>query len=266
MPTDPPELSEDVDLDLEQRRTILDTYARLDRMTHYEVLGVPPTADKKTIKRAYFKLAAQNHPDRYFTRKLGTYKAKLEAIFARTTDAFELLNTPAKKAQYDAQIGNAPAAGAAQPAKAAAPPAPAAPPPAKAAPPVDREAAAKRQAALDALRQRFTENQARAKRYVEAALRARAAGDVAGAVEAYEIALTFAPNDATLQAALAECQKAAGGRLAEASERQAMLEERFGQWAEAARSWQRVAEARPDDEKVRARLAAALAKAGGGKA
>jgi curved DNA-binding protein CbpA len=244
MAADPPELQEDVELDLEQRRFVLDMFARLDHITHYDVLGVHAGADKKTIKRAYFKLAASTHPDRYFTKRLGSYKGKLEVLFARITEAYDTLTVADRRAAYDARL------------RAAGVPA------AKA--PVDPATVAKRQAALDELRLRFAENQARAQRHVEAARRARAAGDLVAALEAYELALALTPRDPALQVAHAEAQKAGSAHLTDAEERQAKLEERFGHWAEAARSWQRVAAARPDDEAVKARLAAALAKAGQG--
>src|SRR3954465_8886914 len=102
---DRPELSEDVDLDMDTRKYILDLYDRIDRLTHYEVLGVPRDADKKTIKRTYFRLAALLHPDRYFTKKLGSYKPKLEILFARVTEAFEVLSAADKRAKYDAMLG-----------------------------------------------------------------------------------------------------------------------------------------------------------------
>ena len=60
-----PELNEDVDLDMERRRYILDAYAQLDRINHYALLGVNRAADKKSVKDAYFRLAGLVHPARY---------------------------------------------------------------------------------------------------------------------------------------------------------------------------------------------------------
>jgi len=111
------------------------------------------------------------------------------------------------------------------------------------------------------LRRRFAQTHARAVEQVEAALRAQAAGDLAGALEAYEMAAALAPRDAAIQQAHAELRRTAVAKVAEAAEKQAQLEERFGHWAEAASSWQRVAAARPNDPQVRERVLAALAKA-----
>ena len=52
---DPAELDEDVDLDLDHRRRVLDTFYQLGDLDSYEVLGIGRTADRKTIKRAYFE-------------------------------------------------------------------------------------------------------------------------------------------------------------------------------------------------------------------
>ena len=38
-------------------------------------------AEKKQIKSAYYALAPEFHPDKYFRKRLGSYKRKIEAIF-----------------------------------------------------------------------------------------------------------------------------------------------------------------------------------------
>ena len=258
---DPLELSEDVDLAPEWRRYVLDMHAKLAALDHYEVLGVPRDATKKAIKSAYFGLAAKVHPDRHFKKKLGSYKAKMEHIFARLSIAFETLSDAAKRDAYDKTLAPAtPQAPAGAPAtrptgSAGAPSAPMV----RAA--VDPKIAAQRQAAMDALKQRFADGKARAKQQVELGHRARAAGDFLSASEAYRIALLAMPNDAEVKTAFDDVQKAAAEKLVEANRKKAMLEERFGRWAAAAESWEKVAAARPNDAEVSERLAQALARA-----
>lgn len=66
----------------------------------YEVLGVPKTASADEIKKAYRKLAKENHPDLHPDDK------GCEARFKEINEAYEILSDPDKKARYD-QYGHA---------------------------------------------------------------------------------------------------------------------------------------------------------------
>lgn len=240
---DPPELHEDVELDLAHRRYLLDVYGRLAQLSHYELLGIERTADEKAIRRAYFTLARTTHPDRYFGKRLGSYKAKLEAVFARMTKAYETLANTGTRAAYDAELAKT--AGAVV----------------HSAAPVDPTTAARKQAVLADLDRRLAESRARAAQHTQAAARALAAGDVTAAAEAYRQAVQLAPRDTALRAAYEEVLRTVAKRTCEAYRRQAALEERHQHWEQAAASWRRVLEADPRDAEARARLAAALARA-----
>ena len=242
-----PELDEDVDLEPERRRYILDAYAQLDRINHYALLGINRAADRKAIKDAYFRLAGLVHPDRYFGKNLGSYKPKMELLFTRITAAYETLSKNKTRAEYDARLGQTEAHDHASGRQAVAAP-------------VDPRVAAKRQAALDGLKEHFAAGKAKAKEYADAGARARAAGDETAALDAYRRALTFAPNDAELRSTFELLEQTVGAKLADSHARKAAMEERFGRWAAAAESWQRVVAARPDDAEARARLANALTR------
>jgi curved DNA-binding protein CbpA len=101
-----PELAEEVELDLERKRLILETFHSLEKTDHYRVLDVRPDADKKAIKSAYFQVVANFHPDRYFGKKLGTYKQKLEVIFKRLTEAHDALTRKEPRAEYDRYLAS----------------------------------------------------------------------------------------------------------------------------------------------------------------
>ena len=101
---DPKELDEEVDLSADQKKRILDMYYRLDDLDHYTLLGVGKEADKKTVKRSYFELASLMHPDRYFKKKLGSFKSKMEALFGRVTEAHDTLVDAALRLDYDAYL------------------------------------------------------------------------------------------------------------------------------------------------------------------
>jgi len=61
--------------------------------THYETLGLTESATQDEIKRAYRSLASKNHPDK------GGDTAKFQEIQA----AYAAIETPEKRAQYDAE-------------------------------------------------------------------------------------------------------------------------------------------------------------------
>ena len=97
-------MAETVDLDAELRRRVLATHRNVDRLDHYALLGVDRNAEKKAIKRAYYDLAAQFHPDRYFRKNLGSFKARMEVIFERITAAHDALTGKEERAEYDAYL------------------------------------------------------------------------------------------------------------------------------------------------------------------
>lgn len=98
-------LAEDVELEADTKQRVLTLHRRLDQLDHYALLGVERTADKKALKRAYYDLAAKFHPDKYFRKRLGTYKLRMEAIFGRITVAHDTLTNKDKRAEYDAYLG-----------------------------------------------------------------------------------------------------------------------------------------------------------------
>ena len=103
---DPKELDEPVDIELERKRTILEAFYRLDTATHYQLLNVDPSADKRAIKNAYYEIVNVFHPDRYFGKRLGSFKLKLERVFARLTEAHDVLTRGAPRAEYDAYLAS----------------------------------------------------------------------------------------------------------------------------------------------------------------
>ncbi len=104
---DPRELEEDVEIALERRRLILDTFytawtaSRITSCSRFK-----PSADKRAIKNAYFEIVNVFHPDRYFGKKLGAFKPKLEHLFARLTEAHDTLTRAAPRAEYDAYLSS----------------------------------------------------------------------------------------------------------------------------------------------------------------
>jgi hypothetical protein len=90
-----------LDLTPEQARRIDAVFAALETRDAFELLEISRAADKKEIKRAYFKLSKEFHPDRYFGKKVGPYKDRLSRIFQSIKAAFELLSDDARRAAYE---------------------------------------------------------------------------------------------------------------------------------------------------------------------
>jgi molecular chaperone DnaJ len=62
---------------------------------YYEILGVEKSADAETLKKAYRKLAMQFHPDR------NPGDSVAEEKFKEAAEAYEILSSSDKRAQYD---------------------------------------------------------------------------------------------------------------------------------------------------------------------
>jgi tetratricopeptide (TPR) repeat protein len=96
-------LSETNDLKDAERRRIL-AIARIARgRDPWALLGVPQGADVRTLKRAYFRLSKDIHPDRYYGRELGSFHVTLSVVFEAVSRAYERLTNPDKSGVH--QLG-----------------------------------------------------------------------------------------------------------------------------------------------------------------
>ena len=186
---DRPELDPALDLPLELQRRILDFEAALERPYH-ALLGVAADADLRTIKRAFFGLSKEFHPDRYFRRNVGSYGPRLGRIFKRVALAYELLSDPAARAEVERH------AAPVEPTQPVPAEPIAAPAPGATAPP---RRSRKRQT-LDRLRRHFkipeevlAERRFRARRLRESARAAAAHGGWGEAASAIRLAIAFDP-------------------------------------------------------------------------
>mmetsp|Transcript_40130 Transcript_40130/g.96927 ORF Transcript_40130/g.96927 Transcript_40130/m.96927 type:complete len:470 (+) Transcript_40130:1220-2629(+) len=80
--------------------TLLRSFSSASKRDFYEVLGVSKSADKGEIKKAYFKLAKQYHPD---TNKDDD---SADEKFKECTEAYEVLSDTEQRKLYD-QFGHA---------------------------------------------------------------------------------------------------------------------------------------------------------------
>ena len=70
---------------------------RILRYDHYKVLGIPRDADLWTIKHAYREKAKTVHPDR-------NASPRAAEVFRAVVDAYEVLNDPERRADYDRKL------------------------------------------------------------------------------------------------------------------------------------------------------------------
>jgi curved DNA-binding protein CbpA len=70
-----------------------------ERLDHYQLLGIEPTASTREIKEAYRKLALQFHPDVNEMDPVANEKMRF------INEAFTTLTNPAKRKQYDVSNG-----------------------------------------------------------------------------------------------------------------------------------------------------------------
>ena len=67
----------------------------MDFKDYYEILGVSPDADAKTIKQTYRKLARQYHPD------VNPGNKEAEEKFKTINEAYQALSNPEQRKKYD---------------------------------------------------------------------------------------------------------------------------------------------------------------------
>lgn len=75
-------------------------YTRLDKMNMAELLDIDERTDKDTIKKKYYKLAKEYHPDRYFGSADDSMKTKLAAIFDAITKAYTTMSDDKLRKEY----------------------------------------------------------------------------------------------------------------------------------------------------------------------
>jgi len=265
-------LSDDIDpsleipVDVQQR--IFEFEARLDRPYH-EILGVAADADRKVLRKAYFALSKELHPDRFFRRNVGPFGKRLERIFGKIVEAYELLADPMARAEIERSLaaagGNVPAAANVAPEAASA-----------AAPEVSADAQAEaersrvaapprtRRPHVFSLHSRIVrDRRARAKRLFEAAMASFAAERWLEAAGGVRLAIAFDPWNESYKERFGEVQRKAHEERAKQLLREGESALELRDFPTALRAFGEALEYRPHDAELLHR-AARLAWATGG--
>jgi curved DNA-binding protein CbpA len=78
----------------------------LETTNFYDLLGVEPDADRKQLRSAYFAMSKKFHPDRAFGKDEGDMRRKMELIFRRMTQAYDVLSNATQREEYDKYIAD----------------------------------------------------------------------------------------------------------------------------------------------------------------
>ncbi len=83
-------------------QSIEDMYKGCDTLGYYEILGVGKNASTEEIKKAYYNLSGQFHPDRRLSLpgRDKDIKMKLTVILSCITGAYDILSDPGKRKEY----------------------------------------------------------------------------------------------------------------------------------------------------------------------
>ena len=91
-----------------QRSPEIDLSTFLDRVdsasTHYEILAISNDVSPEDLKRAYYDLARRYHPDRFRRKEHAPLHGRIEAAFARITQAYETLGDSGSRSTYDSKL------------------------------------------------------------------------------------------------------------------------------------------------------------------
>jgi len=87
---------------------VTNTYRRIDWLTHYELLGISPSASEDQINEAYFERSRLFHPDLRHREDLAKCEKELTAVFDRLKNAYDTLGDPKRRAEYDVMLSAAP--------------------------------------------------------------------------------------------------------------------------------------------------------------
>ena len=177
-----------LDIPIEVQLRILEFEARLDQPYH-EILGVARDADRKVLRKAYFALSRELHPDRFFRRNTGSFGKRLDRIFGKIVEAYELLADPTARAEIERSL-----AAAAGESAAAAQPAPAAT--ATEQKPVAGPRAPRRPHVFSLHSRLVRDRKARARRFFEAGMASHSAGRWVEAAGSVRLAIAFDPWNA----------------------------------------------------------------------
>ncbi len=254
----------EIAVELQGRLLLLEQ--RLDAPYH-EVLGVDADADRRALKKAFFGLSRDYHPDRYFRRNIGSYEARIDRVYKKIVEAYELLSDPTARSEIERSL--AAAAGVAPPTS----PGPASEtPPAGEAPPESVPAGAKPRRRVPlrprshgfALHNRVQrERKAKAKRLFEAGMAAFAREEWIDAAGSVRLAIAFDPWNEAFKDRFVDVQRKAHEVLSQRHLKEAENAVDMRDYAAAAGAYEEAIHYRAHDPQLLFKAAEVLCATGG---
>jgi len=243
----PPSVDIDPSLDLsvEMQERVIEFEGKL-ALPYHELLGVARDADVRAIKMAYFGLSKQFHPDRYFRRNLGPYALRVEKIFKKVLEAYELLSDPATRAEVQSQVAAPAVPAAAQPGSAVAPGAAAAAAGAAAA----ARNLRRRLHSLGRTNQALEDRKRKAKSFFESGMAAFKKERWLEAAGSVRLALAFDPENEVYKGEFADVQRKAHEERARVLLKEADGCYELGDYKEALRAYEDALHYRPFDAEL----------------
>lgn len=99
------EIFKKVDGETQQnKQKILSAFEAAKTQDYYEILGIRRDANPDEIKRVYFKLAKDYHPDRHIGSEMEELREELDTLFHQITEAYDTLVHEDKRREYDFKI------------------------------------------------------------------------------------------------------------------------------------------------------------------
>lgn len=97
----------DEDVSADHMRRIDEMFKTHASLGYYGVLGIGKNANRSEIKKAFYDLAREFHPDRHYHLPADA-AGKLATVFSYITSAYSTLTNPARREEYDRKLAAAP--------------------------------------------------------------------------------------------------------------------------------------------------------------
>jgi len=103
-PSEEAAMQEDVALGEAEKRRVLEMRRCVAQLDYFALLGVEQRVTRRELKRAYFRVSKEFHPDRYYGKDVGSFGPWLAEIFEAASRAFEILSDERARAEYEASL------------------------------------------------------------------------------------------------------------------------------------------------------------------